>query len=81
MTLGDVSVQVRFIAPRGGFLMRSVHLTSIQPLPTRAHGIACSYSEADDGLSRSWHGRVFLNPPFDRYVVGKSQWVETRGSQ
>jgi hypothetical protein len=24
------------------------------------------YSEADDGLSRQWHGRVFLNPPGGR---------------
>jgi hypothetical protein len=23
-----------------------------------------------DGLERHWHGRVFLNPPFDRRVVG-----------
>jgi hypothetical protein len=34
----------------------------------------CSYSEADDGLSHRWVGRVFLNPPFNRYEVG--QWIE-----
>jgi hypothetical protein len=29
-----------------------------------------NYTEFDDGLSRPWHGRIFLNPPFDRYAVG-----------
>ncbi len=26
-----------------------------------------------DGLTRPWNGRVFLNPPFDRRVVG--DWI------
>ena len=26
------------------------------------------------GLQRPWHGRIWLNPPFDRYEVGR--WVE-----
>jgi DNA N-6-adenine-methyltransferase (Dam) len=32
-----------------------------------------SFTVAEDGLSHPWHGRVFLNPPFDRYVV--ERWV------
>ena len=32
-------------------------------------------TEADDGLSRPWGGlRVWLNPPFNRYGVGR--WIE-----
>ncbi len=33
-----------------------------------------NYVEADDGLSLPWKGFVWLNPPFDRYQVGK--WIE-----
>jgi DNA N-6-adenine-methyltransferase (Dam) len=30
-------------------------------------------TEAQNGLDRQWHGRVWLNPPFDRYKVGR--WI------
>jgi hypothetical protein len=33
-----------------------------------------SYTEADDGLSKKWFGRIWLNPPFDRYRV--AEWIE-----
>jgi hypothetical protein len=36
-----------------------------------------NYTAADDGLSQPWHGRVFLNPPFNRYEVGR--WIERLG--
>lgn len=32
---------------------------------------AVNISEAQDGLAQQWNGRVWLNPPFDRRVVGK----------
>jgi hypothetical protein len=31
---------------------------------------ATTYTEADNGLVLPWFGRVWLNPPFDRRVVG-----------
>ena len=32
-----------------------------------------NFTEADDGLTQRWFGRVYLNPPFDRYQVGR--WI------
>lgn len=31
-------------------------------------------TEAEDGLSKDWEGRVWLNPPFDRRTIGA--WIE-----
>lgn len=41
----------------------------IQPWKCAAVG----YTVESNGLAREWNGRVFLNPPFDRYQVGK--WI------
>lgn len=32
------------------------------------------YTEADDGLSKPWFGRVWLNPPYSRDIIGL--WME-----
>lgn len=33
-----------------------------------------NWTEANDGLSLDWFGMVWLNPPFNRYQVGK--WIQ-----
>jgi hypothetical protein len=40
-------------------------------------GTKFNFTERDDGLSRPWEGRVFVNPPFD--TRGVHQWVERIG--
>jgi phage N-6-adenine-methyltransferase len=37
-------------------------------VPAKEH-----YTHEDDGLSRAWHGKVYMNPPYGREVA---QWVE-----
>jgi hypothetical protein len=32
-----------------------------------------NYTELDDGLQQPWHGRVWMNPPFNQYIVG--HWI------
>lgn len=33
-----------------------------------------SYTILDDGLTQDWIGRVWLNPPFNQYIIGA--WME-----
>jgi hypothetical protein len=39
-----------------------------QPIAT------CCYTESDDGLAQKWFGRVWLNPPFNRYA--RPKWMK-----
>jgi hypothetical protein len=43
---------------------------TVQPWNCARH----NFIEADNGLSRPWRGRVFLNPPYDRYQV--AAWIQ-----
>lgn len=38
-------------------------------VPAREH-----FTREDDGLSRAWHGRVYMNPPYVRGVI--DTWIE-----
>ena len=40
------------------------------PWPTAKH----YYTKLDNGLTKPWFGRVWLNPPFDRYQIAK--WMQ-----
>lgn len=31
------------------------------------------YTIVEDGLSKEWHGNIFLNPPYGRFII---KWVE-----
>lgn len=55
----------RLLDPLGPFDLDPCASTP-QPWPCAAH----SFTEADDGLAQEWFGRVWLNPPFDRRLVG-----------
>ncbi len=37
-------------------------------VPARSH-----FTEAEDGLSRPWHGRIYMNPPYGRQI---GPWIE-----
>lgn len=43
---------------------------AVQPWPTALH----RYTKADDGLSRPWFGRVWMNPPYTNGIIGR--WLE-----
>jgi phage N-6-adenine-methyltransferase len=49
-------------------------LDPCHPVPRRDYLPARHvYTRADDGLSQSWHGRVWLNPPYGKDV---KQWMD-----
>lgn len=39
------------------------------------------YDVADDGLSKPWHGRVFLNPPGGRLKYTDNGWVPVKAGK
>jgi len=46
----------------------------LDPCAARMRPWSCAaINYCADGLTENWHGRVWLNPPFDRYQVG--DWI------
>lgn len=77
MTLGShqktVGVTQSWVTPK--WIIDALGPFDFDPCPSR-HGQPwpCARAAAEgDGLAQHWQGRVWLNPPFDRYVVG--DWI------
>jgi hypothetical protein len=79
MTLGShqrtVGASQTWITPR--WIINRLGKFDLDPAAADPRPWDCAlrnYTEKDDGLSQPWSGRIWLNPPFDRYQVGK--WIE-----
>jgi hypothetical protein len=78
MTLGSHQSSVGktqdHITPR--WIIKRLGPFDLDPAAADPRPWACAtvnFTETDDGLRQPWHGRVWLNPPFNQYVVGK--WI------
>jgi hypothetical protein len=69
-TIGDSEnwITPRWIIDRLGPFDLDPAAASPRPWDCAQYNFTC------DGLSCEWQGRVCLNPPFDRYQVGK--WIQ-----
>ncbi|HMA70046.1 MAG TPA: DNA N-6-adenine-methyltransferase [Xanthobacteraceae bacterium] len=79
MTLGShqrsVGASQAHLTPE--WLVRALGSFDLDPCAADPRPWDCAmvnYTEADDGLSREWRGRIWLNPPFHRYEVGA--WIQ-----
>ena len=76
MTLGShqrtVGKSQSWITPR--HIINALGPFDLDPCASHPQPWLCAKQNwIDEGLDRPWHGVVWLNPPFDRYEVGK--WV------
>lgn len=53
---------------------RALGAIDLDPCADPEKGIPASdhYTKADDGLSKEWHGRVYLNPPYGQEI---GEWI------
>ena len=76
MTLGShqrtVGESQNWITPR--WILDALGRFDLDPAAADPRPWDCAkVSFSTGGLDRPWAGRVFLNPPFDRYIVGR--WI------
>lgn len=77
MTLGShqktVGASQDWITPK--WIIDALGPFDLDPCASQTQPWPCAQdSWKEDGLLFDWFGRVWLNPPFDRYEVGK--WIE-----
>lgn len=76
MTLGSHQTTIgksqSWITPQ--FIIDKLGPFALDPCASDPQPWPCAYEQwTSEGLGREWHGRVWLNPPFHRYEVGK--WI------
>lgn len=80
MTLGSHQTTVgksqSWITPK--WIIDALGPFDLDPCASKPQPWPCAnHSFTKDGLVLQWFGRVWLNPPFNRYEVG--QWIEKMG--
>ena len=63
-----------YYTPKWIFDTLGLHFDLDVASPPHATNVPCDryFTQADDGLSQDWHGRVWMNPPFSN----PTPWVE-----
>jgi hypothetical protein len=67
-----------YYTPKWIFDTLGLHFDLDVASPPHATNVPCDryFTQADDGLSQDWHGRVWMNPPFSHSEKWVDRWIE-----